>query len=366
MVQGTRNFDNVATSSYSQSISVQTTAQEDTDSLTEPGFWQSNNWKKNNGYYNTHNSVKTIINKIGMWSVGKGSKANEKTKKILSKIRGNGKDSFNEIMKNQIRVRHIDGDSYAEIVRDRAGKLINVKSLNPGRMKVYFRDNNMISHYGYTNGQGEEQRFELDEIFHLSLNRNADEIHGTGDIDAIMTYLDKIKQLDEDMGVMFHRYVVPMIIWKLQTDKPGEINKFKSSAKTARDGGQDVFIPQKAVEWDLVEAGKNGIDPLEWRRTWVEEVTKGGGVPALIMAIEASTTEASSRMVYLAWEQVIQDEQLYLEDQIRLQLRLDVNFEFPASIEESLDVKRKEGSLEGEKKSDIKPQAPTKPEVKKT
>jgi len=54
------------------------------------------------------------------------------------------------------------------------------------------------------------------------------------------------------------------------------------------------------------------------------------------MSIAAGTTEASSKMVYLAWQQVIETEQNYLEKQIKLQLGLDVTFEFPARIEENL------------------------------
>ena len=364
MVNGTRDFSNIATSSYSQSIKVQTTESEDVDRPGIGDFWQTKTWTSNNGYYKSHNSVKTIINKVGMWTTGKGYRENteEKVIKILEKIRGAGKDTFNEIIKNLVRGRHIDGDSYAEIIRDRAGKLINLKPLNAGAIKVYFNEMGMLEKYGYMTTNGKELTFNKDEIFHLSLNRNADETHGSGDIEAIKTYLDKIKQLDEDMTVMFHGYVVPTILWHLNTDKAVEINKFKDDVKTARDGGQDLFIPQKAVEHDLVEV-KNTIDPLLWRQTWVEEVTKGGGVPALIMAIEAGTTEASSKMVYLAWQQVIEDEQLYLEDQIKLQLRLDVKFEFPATIEENLGRdEQKDGSIKGEKKSEI---IPTKPEVKK-
>lgn len=364
MVNGTRDFSNTATSSYSQEISVQTTDAEDVDQPGDQNFWQTNTWTTHNSYYKNHNSVKTIINKLGMWTIGKGytEETDPKVIKTLEKIKGDGKSSFNEEINNCVRGRHIDGDSYAQIVRDKAGKLINLRSLNAGRVKVYYSNMGMIRKYGYTNSDGTETAFAVNEIFHLRLNQIGNEIHGTGDIETIISFLDKIKQLDEDMAVMFHAYVVPRIMWHLNTDKSTEINKFKADAKTSRDGGQDIFIPQKAVEWELIEA-KQIVDPLTWRQTWVEEVTKGGGVPALIMAIEAGTTEASSKMVYLAWQQVIEAEQLYLEAQIKLQLRLDVKFEFPASIEENLDDdQKKDGSIKGEKKSEI---IPTKPEVKK-
>lgn len=332
-----RDFNNATTTDPVAQLSVQETDSGDVNRPGEQRFWQSNNWTKHNGYYDGHNSVKTIINKLRMWTVGKGSNTDKpSTQKILDRIIGSGKESFDEVIANQVGVRHIDGDSYAEIIGGKGTKLLNLKPLNPGAMKVYYTATGMLSHYGYQWSKDEEERFEKEEIFHLSLNRNADSINGTGDIEVIISFLDKIKQLDEDMAVFFHSYVVPMIMWEIKSNKPADIAAFKADHKTAKNAGTDIIIPEKAVGWDLIEAGKNGVDPLLWRQTWTEEVTKGGGVPALIMAIEAGTTEASSKMVYLAWQQVIEAEQNYLEKQIKLQLGLEVTFEFPATIQENL------------------------------
>jgi len=159
------------------------------------------------------------------------------------------------------------------------------------------------------------------------------------------------------MAVMFHRFVVPLVIWKLNTDDPTAMSTFKTQSKTARNGGDDMVISDKAVDWSLLEAGKgtgNVANPMLWRNKWTEEVIKGGGVPALIMAIEAGTTEASSKMVYLAWQQVIEKEQRDLEAQIKLQLGLKVKFEFPARIEENLgEDEGKDGDINTTKKSEV-------------
>ena len=364
-----RRYTNADTTNPTGQISVQTTDAVDVDRPAQTSFWQSKNWTTNNGYYKNHSSVKTVINKMGIWTIGKGNNVKGKgTQKILDKIIGSGKDNFDEVMKNQVRVRHIDGDSYAEIVGGKGTKLVNLKPLNPGAVKVYHNDYGMLDHYGYELTNGDEQRFEKEEIFHLSLNRNADETHGVGDIESLTVFLDRIKQLDCDMATFFHGYVVPMIIWKLNTSKTADIAQFKADHKIAKESGTDIIVPDKAVDWKLVEAGKNGIDPLKWRQTWVEEVTKGGGVPALIMAIEAGSTEASSKMVYVSWQQVIEDEQNYLEKQIKLQLGLDVTFEFPARIEENLgEDEGKDGDIMTSKKSEVSitsSAAPT-PSVKK-
>ena len=348
-----RRFGNATTSDPVQTLSVQTTAAEDVDNATD--YYQSTTWTTHNGYYKNHSSVKSVINKLGLWTIGKGRNTEKSsTMKITDKIIGRGNEDFDEVINNQVKVRHIDGDSYAEIVGGKGTKLINLKPLNPGSIKVYYTNQGMISHYAQTLSDGREQRFEKEEIFHLTLNRTADENHGRGDIEALIKYLDKIKQLDEDMSVMFHRYIVPFIIWKMNTTKTSDINQFRADHKIAKDSGTDIIISDKAVDWDLIEAGKNGVDPLKWRQTWVEEVTKGGGVPALIMAIEADTTEASSKMVYLAWQQVIEAEQNYIEKQIKLQLGLDVTFEFPARIEENLgEDEGKDAAINKTKRSEV-------------
>ena len=361
-----RDYQNTDTTDPTAQLEVQTTDAKDVDRPGQASPWQSNTWTIHNAYYEEHISAKAVINKVADWSIGKGANTEKSsTGKILDRIRGSGKETAEEVFKNQIRVRHIDGDSYAEICGGKGSALKNLKPLNPAAMKVYHNEFGMMSHYGYKWTDQEEQRFELDEIFHLTLNRTADSTHGIGDIASLISFLDKIKQLDADMSVFFHLYVVPMILWEIKSSKPADIAKFKADHKIAKNSGTDIIIPDKAVGWDMIEGGKSGIDPLKWRQTWVEEVTKGGGVPALIMAIEAGTSEASSKMVYLAWQQVIEDEQNYLEKQIKLQLGLDVTFEFPARIEENLgEDEGKDGDILTGKKSEVSITTPNKPTPK--
>ncbi len=362
------------TQALDQSLKIQTTSSEDVDraGIETDTKWVNDKWETYNGYYKKHIATKSVINKLGMWAVGKGYKPLKKSQeKILQAIIGWGKDTFNEVIDNQIRVKHINGDSYAEIVRDNSGKLVNLKPLNPGSIGHKIDSKGNIQGYVQRLIDGTEDDVNLEDIFHLSLNRTADEIHGTGDIESLTTFLDKIKQLDEDMAVMFHRFVVPLVIWRLNTDDTTAMSTFKTQSKKARNGGDDMVISDQAVDWKLLEPGVGVgkvIDPMTWRNKWTEEVIKGGGVPALIMAIEAGTTEASSKMVYLAWQQVIEKEQRDLEAQIKSQLGLEVKFEFPARIEENLgEDEGKDGDINTTKKSEVEittksvDQASTKP-----
>ncbi len=370
------------TQALDQSLKIQTTSSEDVDRASvgtdanEP--WHNQHWTKYNGYYKKHLPIQAVIKKLRMWTVGKGFKADPRTTKILNKIIGWGKETFNEVMGNQTGVEHINGDSYAEIVtinneplKENGSNLLNLKPLNPGTIIHVVNEQGMLEGYKQTLLDGTEQDLRLDQVFHLCLNRDADEVHGTGDIQVLISFLDKIKQLDEDMAVMFHRFVVPLVIWKINTDDTTAMATFKSQSKNARNGGDDMVISDMAVDWKLLEPGVGVgkvVDPMIWRNKWVEEVIKGGGVPALIMAIEAGTTEASSKMVYLAWQQVIEDAQLKIETQVLAQLHLTITYEFPARIEENLgEDEGKDGDINTGKKSEVKittksvDQASTKP-----
>ena len=57
------------------------------------------------------------------------------------------------------------------------------------------------------------------------------------------------------------------------------------------------------------------------------------GVPEVVMGWSVGTTDASAKIVYLSFQQPTERKQLYLEKQIKMQLGLELNFEFPASLE---------------------------------
>ena len=340
---------NTTTQPLDQSLKIQTTAPESLDEATdEISRHASPNWNRNLGYLKKHVSVKAVMNKLKLWTFGEGIEADDRTTKILERITGWGKETAVDVFGNQIVIEHVNGDSYGEIITT-DGKLIsekgdnlqNVKPLNPGRMQTLVNESGII--IGYEELSTDKKKvvdtFETEEIFHLVHNRTANEIHGTSDIDSIITFLDKIKQLDEDMSVMFHRFVVPLVIWRLNTDDTTAMATFKTQSKKARNGGDDMVISDKAVEWSMLEPGKGvgkTLDPMSWRNKWTEEVIKGGEVPALIMAIESGTTEAASKMVTLAWEKVVENSQRSIEAQVKAQLHLEITLPQSITIEKNL------------------------------
>jgi hypothetical protein len=57
-------------------------------------------------------------------------------------------------------------------------------------------------------------------------------------------------------------------------------------------------------------------------------------VPQIIIGNAKEFTDASAKIVYLAFEQSVKAEQLYLEEQVLGQLNLQISLTFPASMQQ--------------------------------
>ncbi|MAF42900.1 MAG: hypothetical protein CMI54_01850 [Parcubacteria group bacterium] len=356
---GTRDFDNTTLADPEQTLELVADPNQEVDRAQGPGetFWVNPEWTTYNGFYRQYPEVKAQIDKLGLWTVGKGYDADEKTEKKLSKIRGFGKDSFNSIMENMVKIKKINGDSFAHIIKDSAGRLINLKPLNPGRTRIVTNEMGIIDRYELMDSNGKEalMKFAPEEIFHLTNDRTADEVHGVSIFEALKSVLKNIQQLDNDMMIVFHRFVVPIILWKLDTDDPDEIAKFKTKADKASKDGRNMYVPKDATDAEILNVAQfASLNPLDWRREWVDQAVKSTGIPEIILGSGQDVTEASAKIVYLAFQQTIEKEQRFVEEQCKLQLGIELVYEFPARIEENLgEDEGKDGGINQTKKSEV-------------
>lgn len=79
---------------------------------TEVGNYQCD-WEKWHGLYRTVPELRSTIDLESKWIIGRELKCDEKTKKIIERISGNGKHTFRQILMNVVRVSKIAGDCYA-------------------------------------------------------------------------------------------------------------------------------------------------------------------------------------------------------------------------------------------------------------
>ena len=298
--------------------------------------WITPTWTKSLGYYTSIPEFKTAVDAKANWTVGAGFTADDPTLMLLDNIKGNGKDSFNFILKNMIKVKTIDMDSFAEIIRDKNGRLINIKPLDPSTIKIIQNHKGRIKRYELLNRYKKPiQEFEPDEIFHLSNERIANQIHGTRILDSLQWLIDARNEAMEDWRKVLHRLVKPIIIWHLDTDDPTEIANFKTKTDKASADGENMYIPKGAVEPEVLATSANAtLNPLTWINQLNDYFFQAVNVPQIIIGNAKEFTDASGKIVYLSYEQSVKAEQLYVEEQVLIQLNLVIQLTFPASLQQ--------------------------------
>jgi len=302
-------------------------------------IYDNNNWTQQFGYYKKIPELKTAIDALARWTIGKGFSSNEITEMTLSTIKGWGKDTFNTILENQTRVSKIGGDSFAEIIRDNDGNLINLKPLDPSIMRIIANKQGLIIRYEQRSRlKGtKNKRWKPQEIFHLSRNRTADEIHGESMVDAVEEIILMRNEAMEDYKKLLHRNVFPIVKWQLDTDDTDEIAAFKLKADKASTQGENLYIPKGAADADVLAVAPNAtLNPIPWIDRLNSYFYQAAGVPMIIVGGGEEITEASAKIAYLAWEQTVEEEQLYIEEQVLSQLNLEIELEFPATLQNEL------------------------------
>lgn len=336
---GNYNIDSAVASSPTdpQNYSVQPSDTDGPSGLKDTEY-QNTDWTTDYGYYKAIPEFKIAVKTKATWTVGAGFTADMPTTILLGTIRGNGKESFNSILKNLIRLKTISKDSFGEVVRDpKNNGLVNIKVLNPGRVKIVQDSKGMIRRYNYMNGSSIAHKFKPEDIFHLSHDRNADEIHGERVVDTLMWLIKKRNEAMDDYAVMLHRNIDPLWTFKLATDDETEINTIKNKYNGARKKGENLFIPKDTVEAELQAVSANSVmNPVAWINMLNDYFFQAVMVPQIVLGNAKEFTDASGKIVYLAYEQSVKTEQLYIEEQILNQLNLEVHLTFPASLQNEL------------------------------
>lgn len=307
------------------------------------------NWAQNLGYYKQIPELRAVIDAKDSWTVGKGFKADEETTMLLDTFKGFGKDTFNTFLENMLRVMNIAGDSFAEIIRDDEENLINLKTLDPSTISIIADAKGLILRYEQNSKlprkQNEPKIFQPEDIFHLSRNRVADEIHGVSLVDALENVILSKNEAMSDMKTLMHWHVKPRWKHRMKTDDPTKISAYKAKADAAKAGGEDIYEPIGEVESELIAIAPNAtLNPMAWITYLDNMFYEVAQVPKIILGGSGEFTEASAKIAYLAFQQTIEEDQLFVEEQCLSQLNLVIDLEFPASLEnELLSDKAKDG-----------------------
>jgi len=319
-----------------------------TDSAGEGETRYTPDFDKWHGYYRQIPELRAVINKLASWTFGRGIKANKQNQAKLDKIKGFGKDSARSVLKNCWRVALICGDSFAHIITDNQGRLTNLKPL--GKMTIIANSEGIVTGY-----EQEKKKYDADEIYHLSYERIADELHGIPFIEALETLIISRNEAIADMRILYHRNIKPINFYEVETDDATKLDAIETTINNAYKKSENVVIPAGVLkEIKHMTTGQYAtLDSLPYIKFLVRQFVTACGMPEIIMGWGENTTEASANVIYLAYQQDIEDMQLYNEEQILSQLNIDIELEFPASLEEKVkenNSKRGEGTSMDPKK----------------
>jgi len=309
--------------------------------------WTNEEWPQYLGYYKKIPELSSVIDAKATWTVGKGFKADARTKVILRHIRGMGFDTFNTILENMIRTYNIGGDAFCEIMRDEEGDILNIKPLDPGTIKIVVDEKGMIKRYEQISKvKAPNKKFKTQQIFHLARNRVADEIHGQSITEKLVDIILMKNEAMQGNKEVMQRFMKPRYIFHLDTDDPTEIALFKSKMDKAWEDGQNIYVPKDVVVPEMMATAPNAtLNPLAWIESLDAKFYEAAQVPKIIVGGTGAITEAAVKIAYLAFQQTIEEEQLFIEEQCLAQLGISIDLEFPASIEnELISDKKKDGA----------------------
>jgi len=348
---GINTINSAVTSDLTNAMTDFSVDAQTTDAATDQKetTWININWPQFFGYYKEIPEIRSVIDAKATWTVGKGFKANKITTFLLQSLTGWGKDTLNTILENMIRTYQIGGDAFAEIIRNKQGFLINLKPLDPGVIKtVVNRQGILIRYEQVSKIKQPNKKFQPEDIFHLARNRVADEIHGQSMIKTLANIILMKNEAMDDYKTVMHRFVFPRWTFHLDTDDPAKIAAFKTKMDNANKNGENLYVPKDVVVPELIAVAPNAtLNPLSWIESLDAKFYEAAQVPKIIVGGTGGFTEAAVKIAYLAFQQTIEEEQLFIEEQVGIQLGIKIELEFPASLENELISDKRKDVTEG-------------------
>lgn len=305
-------------------------------------YWDNQYFDDYLGYYQKIPELKKAIDTFATWVLGQGYNADSLTRVILDNIKGWGEDSFLAVLWNMLVVKKFNGDSYAEIIRsDNKNKtLINLKPLNPKKIRHVVNKKGIIDYYEYTQSNKEKKRFKPDEIFHLSNDRIADQIHGTSVIDCVKWIIDARNEAMSDLRRVAHRSTIRVLY--IDEDDKTRLANLKSDYAEVINKGELLILPVNTKDAQFQDLT---IPPTQAYLLWIQYLEnffyQAVGVPKAISGGTQDSTEAASKVGMAVFDPIYIREITDLQNDIFNQLGLRIEFTGQNSIMDNMQADQK-------------------------
>jgi len=350
------NFNSTTTTDFDSDIGTHSVDTKTTDGSysQKENKWNNTNAGKYYGFYYNVGEFRAAINSFATWVIGQGYTCDNATKVMLENITGWGEDTMLLILWNMIVVKKFGGDSYAHVLRNEKGTLINLKTLDPRKMAHITNKKGVITFYEYTQGDGNLKRYEPNKILHFCNDRILDEPHGTAITSAVEWVLTTIEEARRDWRRIMHRSAV-RILYVDEEDTTRQ-NKLKTELAAGIKNGDVILLackPEEARFEDLVvppaQAWTMYLSYLE------DKLYKQLGVPKVVLGGTAENTEASSKIGVLVYEPVWTKEIKELEADLWNQLGIKIKVNKQPSMMDTLQTQEgKNNAQTGFQPNDVK------------
>lgn len=317
------------------------------ESYTEKTYYDNPNWTEYLGYYKKIPELRQAILSLAIWTAGKGFETNPTARRTLERIKGWGEDSIQSILINALVIKKVNGDSFTEIIRNDNGTLINLKPLNPSRIRVVIDKKGLIESYEEYDPYQKKavRKMQPFEMLHLVNHRTANEIHGTSVIESCKWIIDARNEAMNDWKRILHRSTIRVL--EVDVDDTTTLSTIKTQYKDAIKNGEVLILPKQNKATGFQDLTPPPIQNfLEWIRYLENFFYQAVGTPEIILGGSKEIIEASSKISYLTFEQVYSAEQKELESDLWNQLGIRLTFNRPQSLKD--DIQSSEAANTGQ------------------
>ena len=305
---------------------------QDTDGLNEAGetVYNNENFTKFYGKYKSSTKLKSIIKKWATWVVGLGLTEESKTE-VLERISGSGEDTILSVLWNMLIIKKVNGDAYAEIIRD-GTELINLKPLGPSRITVVFDEQGIITRYEQRSKvKGKKPRvIQVENMFHLVNDRVADETHGDSVIDSLIWNLEASQSAKEVLDRKIRNSGILGVL-EVDSDDTTKLSALKAPIKEGMEKGLFLMIPKGILEVKDWVMRLNVAEIILFLNHLDDEFHQILGIPKVI-AGGSGDIEGDSKISYVTFEPDYRRAIKELEDDFWNQVALRIEFNLPPSL----------------------------------
>ncbi len=306
-------------------------------------IWVNDNYHKQLGVFKNVPHYHRASTALTTWATGQGYTTDNATQAILDNIRGWGNESFDEIIMGLQTLKKVNGDAYAEIIRNDSGTLINLKKLGGDTIRTIVGADGLIIRYEQIIRRGDASKGTKDEfreipiekMFHITNDRIADEIHGVSTADLVEWVVTALREAETDWKRVAHLSSIRVLY--IDTDDNDKLAQVNKQYATGLKNGSVIIIPAKKGEAEFQDLVLPPIDAfIRYTDYLVSQFYQIVGTPRVIATSEGFT-ESSSKMGIFSFNPTYEKESRLMEADLWSQVAIRVKFNRPPDLNTNLN-----------------------------